>query len=112
MIMVLALAADCLGQDNPPIARPPPAVVSRHLPGTRAVTRTRRRVKTHTPPEVSLHTDSPEATAALDGSPLASGQCQSEVAAYRGGWILITWCLARSVGAAFGLACMRFVGIR
>jgi hypothetical protein len=29
-----------------------------------------------------------------------------------GGWILITWCLARSLAAAFGLAFMRFVGIR
>ncbi|MGZ5364508.1 MAG: IS110 family transposase, partial [Mycobacterium sp.] len=37
---------------------------------------------------------------------------QGEVAAARGGWILITWCLARTIGAAFGLACMRFVGIR
>jgi len=39
-------------------------------------------------------------------------QCQGEVAASSGGWILRTWCLARTVGAAFGLACMRFVGIR
>jgi transposase len=31
---------------------------------------------------------------------------------FRGGWILITWCLARTVAAVFGLACMRFVGIR
>ena len=29
-----------------------------------------------------------------------------------GGWVLITWCLARSVDAAFGLANMRFVGTR
>ncbi len=28
----------------------------------------------------------------------------------RGGWILITWCLARSLAAAFGLAFMRFAG--
>jgi hypothetical protein len=29
-----------------------------------------------------------------------------------GSWMLITWRLARSVGTAFGLAFMRFVGIR
>ena len=29
-------------------------------------------------------------------------QCQGEVAACCGGWILITWCLARSVPAALG----------
>ena len=39
-------------------------------------------------------------------------QCQGEVAALCGGWILITWCLARSLVAAFGLAFMRFVDIR
>ena len=43
---------------------------------------------------------------------LARAQCQGEVAACCGGWILITWCLARSVVAAFGLACMRFVDAR
>jgi len=43
---------------------------------------------------------------------LGSAQCQGEVAAYRGGGILITWCLALRLGAAFGLAGMRFVGIR
>ena len=41
---------------------------------------------------------------------LALAQCQGEVAACCGGWILITWCLARSVCAAFGLAFMSFVG--
>lgn len=50
--------------------------------------------------------------AARARAPLASNQCQGEVAACCGGWILITWCLARSLGAAFGLASMRFVGIR
>lgn len=43
---------------------------------------------------------------------VAFSQCQGEVAACCGGWILITWCLARSVAAAFGLASMGFVGIR
>jgi hypothetical protein len=43
---------------------------------------------------------------------LVSRQCQGEVAAERGGWILITGCLARSLPAACGLAFMRFVGIR
>jgi hypothetical protein len=39
-------------------------------------------------------------------------QCQGEVAAFCGGWILITWCLAGKLRAAPGLAFMRFVGIR
>jgi hypothetical protein len=39
-------------------------------------------------------------------------QCQGEVPRVCGGWILITWCLARSLAAAVGLAFMRFVGIR
>ena len=43
---------------------------------------------------------------------LVSRQCQGDVAACCGGWILITWCLAHSVAAACGLASMRFVGIR
>ncbi len=43
---------------------------------------------------------------------LVSRQCQGEVAAECGGWILITWCLARSLPVACGLAFMRFVGIR
>jgi hypothetical protein len=43
---------------------------------------------------------------------LASGQCQGEGAASRGGWILCTWCLAHSIRAAFGLASMRFADIR
>jgi hypothetical protein len=34
------------------------------------------------------------------------------LAACCGGWILITWCLARKLRAALGLAFMRFVGIR
>ena len=42
--------------------------------------------------------------------PIPSGQCQGDGAACCGGWILITWCLARTVDAAFGLAFMRFVG--
>ena len=45
-------------------------------------------------------------------SGLGSRQCQGDVAAWCGGWILITWCLAHSVAAACGLASMRFVGIR
>lgn len=43
---------------------------------------------------------------------IGTGQCQGGVAACCGGWILITWCLAHRLGAAFGLASMRFVGIR
>jgi hypothetical protein len=43
---------------------------------------------------------------------LRSTQCQGEVAAFCGGWILITWCLARTLRATVGLAFMRFVGIR
>jgi hypothetical protein len=39
-------------------------------------------------------------------------QCQGGVAACCGGWILITWCLARWLTAALGLALNRFVGIR
>lgn len=46
------------------------------------------------------------------GNSIASDQCQGGVAACRGGWILIIWCLARSVRATFGLAFMRFVGTR
>lgn len=42
---------------------------------------------------------------------IRSTQCQGGVAACSGGWILITWCLARTILAAFGLVCMRFVGI-
>jgi hypothetical protein len=45
-------------------------------------------------------------------SNVVSSQCQGEVPRVCGGWILITWCLARSLAAAVGLAFMRFVGIR
>jgi len=42
------------------------------------------------------------------GADLGSAQCQGEVAAFCGGWILITWCLAGRLRAALGLAFMRF----
>ncbi|MFY1599721.1 STAS/SEC14 domain-containing protein [Micromonospora sp. WMMD737] len=52
-------------------------------------------------------------SAVTSGAPgVGCRQCQGEVTASCGGWILYTWCLARRVPAAVGLASMCFVGIR